>query len=222
MNIKSIINSKIHKLKGTNYQDWIIERIENQTSSNPDFRIDIEKPWQFEFLSKKNIKKDAKFLDYGCGGLWGGINIIKYLDRSCYTGIDLSPKILEIARKRIKKYNIQDKNPELITVKWGESLDELLGRKFDIIWATGVVSHCSPEAIQIILKNMINLSHKETIIFITSSIGQKEIHENNFHSWSYNLDFFYKLAGKIGLIANLEKEWKVNAPKSRMISFTLK
>jgi len=43
---------------------------------------------QFEFLKRRGMKPNDKFVDVACGALRGGINYIKYLDAGNYYGID--------------------------------------------------------------------------------------------------------------------------------------
>ena len=54
--------------------------------------------FQFHYLIAKGLRKDHKLLDIGCGTLRGGRYFIEYLDCGGYTGLDISPKALELAK----------------------------------------------------------------------------------------------------------------------------
>ena len=58
---------------------------------------------QFEFLVKNGLKPHHQVLDLGCGALRGGVHIIKYLNKHCYTGLDANSSLLRAAKKELKK-----------------------------------------------------------------------------------------------------------------------
>ena len=70
--------------------------------------------FQYNFLIQRGLMKGHQFLDIGCGPLRGGYPIIKYLNQGCYTGIDIRPKAINIAKKMIKRGKLCHKQPRLM------------------------------------------------------------------------------------------------------------
>ena len=74
---------------------------------------DVVGTLQFEFLKSQGLKPRHSFIDVGCGSLRGGIHFISYLETGKYHGIDISPRILDAARKELAQNKLESKAPSL-------------------------------------------------------------------------------------------------------------
>ena len=69
------------------------------------FGMDIY--WRKKFIQKLNIKNDISILDVACGTGDVGFEILKRHSVSV-TGIDLSPKMVELAQKKSLQKKVQN------------------------------------------------------------------------------------------------------------------
>lgn len=103
--------------------------------------------FQFDFLLSAGLKPDHRFLDIGCGVLRGGLPIIKYLNASCYAGVDLNAEAISIGLDQVQKHRLAYKQPSLIHVK-GPLSDCVLPFEVDIAWAFSVLIHMTDGHVQ--------------------------------------------------------------------------
>jgi SAM-dependent methyltransferase len=84
--------------------------------------------------------KNKNVLELGCGI---GTDAIKFIKHGAkYFGVDCSEKSLEIAKKRVKVFNLQKKNPHFFNLNI-ENLSQIkkLNIKFNLIYSFGVIHH---------------------------------------------------------------------------------
>lgn len=204
------INDKLSFLKNnlskTSYRDYYLSYVEKNISENPEWKSNIEKSYQLDFLKSQGLQPNMKFLDYGCGPLSAGIYFVEYLEPNKYVGVDISKKVLEIANKRVQKFGIEKKFPEIIQLK--ENSFQILSRYvFDFIWSNGVFSHTPPHDTKKIVKNLINLLHKNSIFLFSFGLAEEKTYQRNFKSWRYDLKFFENIALENNLKMEHIKEW---------------
>lgn len=115
-------------------------------------------------LDNAQVKEDDTVLDVACGT---GVMISYYLDRGAHpTGIDLSKKMIEIAKK---KFN----NVEFI---WGD-VEELNDRKFDRVVVYNAFPHfIDPEAL---IKHLATLLNKNGTLTIAHGMSRERINHHH-------------------------------------------
>ena len=88
----------------------------------------------------KNIRKDIKILDAGCG--LGTESLICGILGANVTGLDISKKRLNIAKNRIKFY--ENKFQTKLNVQFHYENILTHANKYDIIWVNEAISHINP------------------------------------------------------------------------------
>ena len=64
---------------------------------------------QLEFYKRYELKLNYSVLDIGCGCLWGGIPLIKYLDTGQYNGIGINQSLLEVEQHELEQVVLEYK-----------------------------------------------------------------------------------------------------------------
>jgi SAM-dependent methyltransferase len=96
--------------------------------------------YQLKLLCSNGLRPQHTLLDVGCGPLQGGIAFIRYLEGRCYTGIDIDPVRIQIARDQVLRHHLAVKEPRLlVSSSFGE--EELDGAMFDYIWASQILCY---------------------------------------------------------------------------------
>lgn len=115
-------------------------------------------------LDNAQVKEGNTVLDVACGT---GVMVPYYLDRGAHpTGIDLSKKMIEIAKK---KFN----NVEFI---WGD-VEELNDRKFDRVVVYNAFPHfIDPEAL---VKHLATLLNKNGTLTIAHGMSRERINHHH-------------------------------------------
>ncbi len=113
-----------------------------------------EKPFR---LFEKLLKKDSTVLDIGCAG---GIHLPLFLgigDKLKYEGIDVSKKMIEIARARYPRNKFHVSGIE----------DFNSNKKFDAFWAAAILMHFNKNEITSVFKNMHSITKNKAIGYLT-------------------------------------------------------
>ena len=149
---------------------------------------------QFDFLVHKNLQPHHKMLDLGCGTLRGGQHFIKYLNKSNYYGIDISPRAIEYAKKLVVLEGLSEKNPHLL-VSENKNLKflEFSAQKFDYIIAQSVFTHLKPEHIEECFENIGQIMFDDSVFYFTYNKG-KEHKQTSIKGFKYPYSFFESLA----------------------------
>lgn len=118
-----------------------------------------------KLLKQQGLRDDVEgrvrgwLQDWGSGeileiGCFNGTRNTLWLMKHCshYTGIDLSPSAIEVLRGKAQSAGLEDK----VTLVAGDVLDFVPPRRFDLIYAQGVLHHFKhPEALFTMLANFI-------------------------------------------------------------------
>jgi SAM-dependent methyltransferase len=154
--------------------------------------------FQYTFLIQQGLKPQHRFLDIGCGPLRGGYPVIKYLDKGCYTGIDIRPKAIENAKKQIKKGNLSHKQPNLI-ISDSFGKNELKLKGFDIIWCFQVFYHLESDILEACLAQISNLLDKNGICYANVNTTLRDGSWMEFPFLKRSVECYSDLAAKYGL-----------------------
>ena len=83
---------------------------------------DSEQHWlefgrtQFDYLRQHGLQPQDQVLEIGCGNLRLGWRLTEFLEAGHYTGLDISPTMLDEARRRISERGLEAKRPNLFLV----------------------------------------------------------------------------------------------------------
>lgn len=206
----------------SDHYDFYRKVVDDNASRDPDAAIgsNSRQQWlevgdlQFCYLQEHGLKPDQRFLDLGCGNLRLGWRAIQFLNPGMYSGIDISPVILDAARKTISEFNLEAKQPALHLV---ESADYsfLPDDHFDIVYAHGVFTQTPIGVVEAVLKSVHRVLKPGCFFEFTYNCTTGE--EHNY----MNEDFFFKRDTMINAVrsAGFEpeemKDWKYTQEKIR-------
>lgn len=211
---------------GKVYRDFYRNKIRKKLEEEPDWKLNQEKKNQIDFLLSQGLKKEYKLLEFGCNALNAGIHIMEYLNTGNYTGIDVTPELVEVGKKRISMKNLSYKKPRVICTE-PYDFNHFKNEHFDIIWCFSVLSHLPPNEIELVISNFKQiLKNDGGRIYVTCDISGTKVSQKTFINYEYTVDFFTELAKKLDLQMKIINEWndfaKVPTNPSEMLCFSLK
>jgi len=211
----------LHKLTGSSYVAYYARRMDSIVSRNPAWGLSLDRSYQLEYLRRHGLARGMAMLDYGCGALAAGILFIQYLDASRYFGVDISSKVLEEGRKRLRLQGLEHKNPTLVHLK-GISLGELEGRRFDVIWAQSVFTHMPPDDLRAALAQLRLLMDADSRLYATYACSPQGPVQKRYKDWYYSPSYFGDAAKQAGLAVEEMADWRHPADPAgldRMLRF---
>jgi predicted TPR repeat methyltransferase len=117
-------------------------RVENDPQEAVGGRWDEIGHLQFSYLVSNGLGPSQRMLDIGCGTLRGGRHFIRYLDRDCYTGVDISSAAIAAARTLVAAENLVEKSPVLLhnpdPARWFGTPDDAT---YEVLLAQSVFTH---------------------------------------------------------------------------------
>ena len=155
---------------------------------------------QSEYLIGRGLLPQHRMLDIGCGTLRGGRHFIRHLDAGHYTGIDISPKAIDHAKRLVQEEGLADKNPRLlVSEKKDLKFEAFAGETFDFILAQSVFTHLMPEHLEECFAHVGRIMHAGSVFYFTYFPGQ-EYGQKGPKSFRYPFSFFESLAARHGFV----------------------
>lgn len=157
--------------------------------------------YQFNALTRLGLKPNHSVVDIGCGPLTVGVQLISYLDRGNYVGVDLLQEPLVEAYRRIAQHDLAHKNPTLIcSTTFGKR--ELEDRTFDFIWMSQLSYHL--DDLQLVLlfeqaRAMMSSSSVFLADFIDPGLDLGDDHWRGFNYHFRPIELYEELAQHFGL-----------------------
>ena len=102
---------------------------------------------------KHGMTEQSRFLDYGCGIMRFGVHLVPYLSSGRYAGADISSVVLRSATDLLDKNGIQSDRFDSYWIE-DNKLRSLEGKKFDMIWASSVLTHMEIEDIRVLFGSL--------------------------------------------------------------------
>jgi SAM-dependent methyltransferase len=104
--------------------------------------------FQLKLLHELGLRPEMTLVDLGCGTLRAGLQLIGYLERERYIGIDVDPDSIRSGKKLVRQFQLGRRLPRLVhSVTFGEN--EAVGRGIaDRIWCYQVMVHMSKGTVQ--------------------------------------------------------------------------
>lgn len=169
-------------------------------SPNRAIGSDSEESWatvgrlQFEYLLKHGLQANHRVLDIGCGNLRLGTHLIRFLDANNYVGLDISPKVMADALKKVGA-GLADKTPRLYLLET-TNYDFLPAEYFDRVQAHSVFSHLPLGEIEKVLRH----AHRAMKPGATFDFTYFEAAHGQGHF--LNIDFYHPRSQLLDLCAN--------------------
>lgn len=151
-------------------------------------------------LKRAGLKKSSSVLEVGCGvGSLSGL-IIKYVTSGTFTGADISPKTIELLRRKYKEF----KHADFVVT---DMSNFSYPKKFDFIVFPDVLEHIPVDAHDNIFKTLTQITHENSVILINNpepfalewitqnkpeqlQIIDQPLHVNHFANLAYKNGFY--------------------------------
>ena len=181
---------------------------------------------QLKLLRKYGLTKKSTILELGLGYGRSAIPLTNFLEKSKYTGTEISKRRLKMCGDWLERENLNKKCPELVLVS-NNYLSEFTGRNFDIIWAQGVITHMPRDQLVILLKSVKALMcQKSRFIFNFGVCLSERYLNNNVKDFYYGVDYMRQLCEEHGYECDEIKDWHqylhAGIDKSRNMAFSLR
>ncbi len=200
-----------HRLRGISYREWYAKQLDSFAHSiDPPPLEGLEKQmglFQLEYLKKHGLTPSHSVLDFGCGNLRAGVFFIEYLEPGTYVGAEISQGRLNQGQKRIAQFGLQGKGAQLTRIRDLE-FAELAGRRFDFIWAQGVLAHMPLADIEQLFKNIHKLMHERSVFFVNYGDGKGKSYKTSLKDFYYNAQIIRDICTRCGLHPEPMTDWR--------------
>ena len=175
---------------------------------------------QLALLSSFGLRRDARFLDMGCGALRVGLPLIDYLDPGRYVGVDIDPDCIAAAGELIERFDLAAREP-LVLQSTSFGRDELGERRFDRIWCFQVFIHLTEALVHEALAAVATLLDADGIAWVTLKTNEGVAMFETFGSWrSYThnrapVAFYEAAARRHGLALTPIRSLRTDPPPRR-------
>lgn len=160
---------------------------------------DEHRRFQMAFLKEHGLQPTHRFLEIGSGPLTLGIPIIEYLDKGCYTGIDVRGSVNDIALRQIAKNHLAAKNPRIVTsANFGDT--EVGEAKYDRIFSFSVLFHLTNELADQLFSRIARTLASDGVHFGNINTDVEESEWLEFPFVRRDVEFYRDLATRHGLI----------------------
>jgi cyclopropane fatty-acyl-phospholipid synthase-like methyltransferase len=186
---------------------------------------------QLELLRREGCRPDSRVLDIGCGNLHAGIQLIRYLEKGNYVGIDPNEWLrADTMKKRSNRQLVKEKQARFLSVNDFDASE--LDMKFDFILSHSVLSHCAHWQLQTFLQNASKVLAPKGRILASIRLAEGNAHgsegsptrdDSRHQVWEYpgvtwfKLSTVTKAADELGLTAVHIPEYTEFYVKSRPI-----
>lgn len=130
---------------------------------------DIHGNMQLNFLISQGLRQDSTLLDIGCGTGRLACKAVPYLNKNCYTGIDISHEA--ICHSIQSSNRMPDMRVKLPLFVFGNgTLDKVRLDKFDYVWAHSVVTHLPEDIVSELLMEISEMDVDQFFFTYKSSV----------------------------------------------------
>jgi cyclopropane fatty-acyl-phospholipid synthase-like methyltransferase len=157
---------------------------------------------QFDLLKREGCVPTSKVLEVGCGCLNAGVQLIRYLEKGNYVGIDPNEWLRQARLKeRHLGQLIEEKQATFLSVKDFDASE--LGLKFDCVLSHSVLSHCAHWQLEQFLRNVAKVLVSGGRILASirlaegnayGSAGTSDKKDSMHKQWQYPGGSYFKLS----------------------------
>jgi SAM-dependent methyltransferase len=127
---------------------------------------------QLDFLKKRGLKPNQRFIDIGCGALRAGRHLVDYLDEGNYYGVDANRDLLQIGYDRELTDDQRGRLP-VSNLRANDRFNVDFGVKFDMAIAQSVFTHVSLNHMRLCLHRLARVMRPGGV-FYASYVDQPE------------------------------------------------
>lgn len=102
-----------HLVMGSSYSEYYADHMNRIVARNPNWGLNLNRIFQFEYLKTHGLTPQSNLLDYGCGALAAGIHFVGFLEPGKYVGLDISKAVLCEGTRRLAHAGLSDRKPSL-------------------------------------------------------------------------------------------------------------
>ena len=162
---------------------------------------------QLPYLVSNGLAPEHRLLDIGCGTLRAGRHFIRYLNAGGYTGLELSPKVLDYAVLSVQQAGLSEKRPRLVlNAQKNLRFEQFAGETFDYLLAQSVFTHLPPEHIEECLAHVPSIMHEGSVFFFTFHQGRAYQYDGK-KSFMYPASFFTELANRYNQVLRVRDDY---------------
>jgi hypothetical protein len=127
-----------------------------------------------EYLKWMGCRPDHLVVDFGCGSLWVGEVLMRYLDPGRYLGMDVVDFFYTEAQARVGPAVIRERQPAFEVIS-PDSLARGRTRNPDYILSTAVLQHVRPREMSDYFSRIVSLCTPSTRVIIGHKPGKRTI-----------------------------------------------
>jgi cyclopropane fatty-acyl-phospholipid synthase-like methyltransferase len=216
--LKKIRNTIIQKYKysiwflrtdNKRYYNYYIKRVQEKlqnSTTHPTLGENITDSKTFyetariekNLLLKEGLKPSHKVVDYGCGSLRLGNQLIPYLSKGNYIGLDRTDFFFNIGIKNFDDKLIKDKSPSLKVIN-ESTIKKISELQIDYIISMAVLIHIPPKEVFYFFENIVKLMNSNTKAYIDFITANNKIYRYAELTWYYPKSFILKKLNKLGV-----------------------
>jgi SAM-dependent methyltransferase len=181
----------------SNYpQGYDLESAIEVVGSNADHEL-----WaQPAFMMSVGLRRNHKFLDFGCGCLRGTALLVDYLQEGNFYGVDISAPILSQSFKRLDVLGVKTK-PNLFHIK-NYDLFGMLKTKFDFILSVSILTHILPADLGILFSSIREVLSDDGKYYFSIYPTEEANFLGDIGCMFYRKDYLIQEAKKEGLLVS--------------------
>src|SRR4051794_39880695 len=116
----------------------------------------------FDVLLREGLRPDSRVLDVGCGALRLGYWLMRFLDSSCYFGIEPNREMLKTGLEQIVEPDVVARADAHFA--HNDDFDFAgFGVEFDFVYARSVWTHASKDQIRAMLRSFAGTTSREAV-----------------------------------------------------------
>jgi hypothetical protein len=154
---------------------------------------------QFECLTDLGLRPTDSVVDYACGSLRLGAQLIPFLEAKRYTGLDIAPSFWKAGLERLDPA-IQEARQPAFHVLNSHSMTQLAG-KADWVVCMAVFNHIPPFEIHTAVRNVAAMSRKAVFFSFRAAQACCNMNPEQGHfsgGWAHTFSFFEELFNSCG------------------------
>jgi hypothetical protein len=164
-----------------------------------------------EMMRADGLAPNHVCVDYGCGSLWIGEALMRYLDPGRYVGLDVTDRFYEEGLARLSPEFVAEKRPVLRIIS-EESLEEIRAREPDYVISSEVLMHVPPDELVAFFGSIVRLAAPHTRIVVTGKTGLCTSRPNP-RSWRHSRRAIQASLAELGFEARFPRRSRSAHPR---------
>lgn len=158
---------------------------------------------QRDFLVSQGLKPTERLLDIGCGTGRLARQVVPYLGRGNYFGVDIAPAAVATARRLSLEEGWGDRAP----VFWvGEIPDSPPAPKMDVIWSFSVFIHLPQDIMESVMRRAAAVMHPGSSFF-WAYVPEEKAWRSGVKQFRHTLADYQRAAEQAGLTFKDVPNW---------------